>query len=504
MSRFCPVLPLVLLAGSLLGSDLAAESKLSKDDRRWLDQVGPLMTPEEARLFEQVDARDRERFRQIFWARRDPDPRTPGNEFKDDFETRRGLADRQFRQAGLAGAETDMGEVFLLLGPPAQVAHGRLESSGAPLEEEECDVCDVELESSLIMMVGPTAGIEETSYVTWRYGRDPLGALARGLDVEFRSQSTFGYRLVESEEVERALARARRLCICDPAVGYELDEEGRLAPGPVPARPDDALEHALMNPAEGAGTAPQVVFRATASFFAAEGGASYVPLLLEIEPGSLSWEDGVAEATVSGCVDAVDAERPDVFRLRAGLARDEGGRVRFDLPFTLSPGPHELRLAIRDDTSLAVGARVVNLVVPDFRSGVPVMSSIVAYVEAREVGASPPTPGHAFQFGRLRVVPRRDFLRNESLGLLFYVYGLAESPEAPPVVQYALFRDGKLSARTPESPLPVSGAQAAGNTEIPLESLAPGRYSLRVAVSDPGSGTMLTRSITFQVKEARN
>jgi hypothetical protein len=298
-----------------------------------------------------------------------------------------------------------------------------------------------------------------------------------------------------------AHAVARRLCICDATLGYELDGAGRLAPVSAAARRDDALEHALMNPADASGTAPKVMFRATPSFFAAEGGASYVPLLLEIEPDSLSWEDGVAEATVSGCVDAVDAERPGRFRLRAGLARDEDDRVRFDLPFTLSPGRHELRLAIQDDTSLAVGARVLNLVVPDFHSGVPVMSSIVAYAEAREVGTSHPTPGHAFQFGRLRVVPRREFRRNESLGLLFYVYGLEDSPEASPVVQYALFRDGKLSARTPESPLPVSGAQAVGNTEMPLESFAPGRYSLRVVVSDGGSGTMLTRSIDFRVKE---
>ena len=68
MGRACRVLTLTLLAGSLLGLDVAAAagSKLSKDDRRWLDRVGPLITPEEVELFERVDSRDRERFRQIF------------------------------------------------------------------------------------------------------------------------------------------------------------------------------------------------------------------------------------------------------------------------------------------------------------------------------------------------------------------------------------------------------------------------------------------------------
>ena len=129
------------------------------------------------------------------------------------------------------------------------------------------------------------------------------------------------------------------------------------------------------------------------------------------------------------------------------------------------------------------------------------MSSVVAYAEAREVAVSPRTPGHAFQFGRLRVVPRQDFRRDERLGLLFYVYGLGSSPEASPVVRYVVFRDGALTARTPESPLTTSGSQGVGNTEIPLDGFTPGSYSLRVAVTDPGSGTMLTRSIDFRVKE---
>jgi GWxTD domain-containing protein len=502
MGGACRILTLTILAGSLLGPDVVATagSKLSKDDRRWLDRVDPLITPEEVELFERTDARDRDRFQQIFWARRDPESGTAHNELRDELEARRGLADRQFRQPGLSGSATDMGHVFLLLGPPSRVARGRIQDGKGPIEDEECDVCDVELESSLIMKVGPTAGLEETTYITWRYDPDPLVGIPRGLDVEFRSLSTLGYRLVRSHDVERALERARRLCVCDPTLGYELDAEGRLAVDPLATRPESPLERALMSAPDPAGTAPRVTFRALPAFFRSEGGASYAPVLLEIEPRSLTWHDGVAEVTVSGCLDAVGGERPERFRFRAGLARDPDGRVRFDLPFTLSPGRHELRLAVQDDASARVGARVLRLMVPDFPPGAPKLSSVVAYVEAREVGSSPPTPGRAFQFGRLRVAPRRAFRRDDSLGLLYYVYGLEGSPDASPMVQYTLFRDGKLSARTPQSPLPVSGSQAVGNTEIPLESFAPGPYSLRVTVTAPGSGISLIRSIEFEVK----
>lgn len=504
MSRVCRVVALALLAAPVVlplqaGS---AGSKLSRDDRRWLEGVGPLITAEEARLFEQIDARDREPFRQIFWARRDPDPATPANERQVDFEARRNLADLQLRQAGLRGSATDMGRVFLLLGPPARVSHGRIGSSGAPVGPIECDVCNVELESSLIMMVGPTAGMEQATFVTWSYSPEPLLGIPRGLTVEFRSQFGLGHRLVRSEDVDRALDRARRLCICDGTRGYELDEVGRLVPKAASARGDDRLARALLSPREWAEASSQIAIEATPAFFRTPGEATYVPVLFEVEPDSLSWSDEVAEVTVSGRVDVAEGEPPARLRLRVALTRDPDGRVRFDLPFALSPGRRELRLAVQDDVSGAVGVRVVDLTIPDFHSGAPTMSSVIAYADAREVDGTPGTAGHAFQFGRVRFAPRQEFRRNEKLGLLFYVYGLEALPDASPVVRYAFFRDGELCGQTAEKLLPVSGTQAIGNTTIPLASLAPGRYALTVTVTDRRSETMLARSVTFELKEA--
>jgi GWxTD domain-containing protein len=54
-----------------------------------------------------------------FWAKRDPLPATPINEYRDDFFQRVRFATEQFSEAGgLAGWKTDRGEVFIVLGPP--------------------------------------------------------------------------------------------------------------------------------------------------------------------------------------------------------------------------------------------------------------------------------------------------------------------------------------------------------------------------------------------------
>ena len=106
MDGFCKVLAATLLGGVLLGpgAPTASGSELSKADRRWLDEVAPLMTPEEAGLFAEVDARDLERFRQIFWARRDPDPRTPQNELEEGFQAAGGELYRLAVPAAAPGA----------------------------------------------------------------------------------------------------------------------------------------------------------------------------------------------------------------------------------------------------------------------------------------------------------------------------------------------------------------------------------------------------------------
>ena len=78
----------------------------SAEKRQW----NALQTPEQ-----------KEHFIAEFWQRRDPNPVTPENEFRNAFEQRVGFADEMFGTTELRGAVTDRGKVFVLLGVPSFV-----------------------------------------------------------------------------------------------------------------------------------------------------------------------------------------------------------------------------------------------------------------------------------------------------------------------------------------------------------------------------------------------
>jgi GWxTD domain-containing protein len=79
---------------------------------------------------------ERRRLWDQFWARRDPLPATPDNEFRDDFFARVRHVSEQFTEVGgLPGWRTHRGEVWIVLGPPsfAQERYiGREEFVGRP------------------------------------------------------------------------------------------------------------------------------------------------------------------------------------------------------------------------------------------------------------------------------------------------------------------------------------------------------------------------------------
>ena len=109
----------VLVALALLASALPVlgQDGLSRGDRRWLEEVEPIMTAQERQIFETLPSRERNRFKEHFWARRSQNPHNP-DPAEDAFESWREQADDQFGQRGQKGSRTDMALVMLLFGPP--------------------------------------------------------------------------------------------------------------------------------------------------------------------------------------------------------------------------------------------------------------------------------------------------------------------------------------------------------------------------------------------------
>jgi GWxTD domain-containing protein len=83
--------------------------------KQWLKEVDPIITRMErstARLLETEE--ERNRFKELFWKARDPNPQTPENEYRTEFYQRVYYADRY-----LNGINSDRGRIYVLLGKPA-------------------------------------------------------------------------------------------------------------------------------------------------------------------------------------------------------------------------------------------------------------------------------------------------------------------------------------------------------------------------------------------------
>ena len=90
--------------------------------RKWLNQdVVHIISEEERKVFEKLSrAEEKEQFIEQFWFRRDPDPRSAANEFKQEHYRRIAYANEMF-SSGVPGWLLDRGRIYIIHGPPAEI-----------------------------------------------------------------------------------------------------------------------------------------------------------------------------------------------------------------------------------------------------------------------------------------------------------------------------------------------------------------------------------------------
>ena len=93
--------------------------KIYKD---WLNKdVRYIITKEEKKAFEQLKTdEERENFIENFWRRRDPNPDTEENEFREEYYERIAYANERFA-SGIPGWMTDRGRIYITWGKPDSV-----------------------------------------------------------------------------------------------------------------------------------------------------------------------------------------------------------------------------------------------------------------------------------------------------------------------------------------------------------------------------------------------
>ncbi|MDH4270377.1 MAG: GWxTD domain-containing protein [Candidatus Aminicenantes bacterium] len=119
------ILPLFMLMAAFCchlscASYQVIKPSLDPQSQKFLDLIRYIATPQEERMFREMPPEDRAEFVVDFWKRRDPNPGTAANEFRDQYYSRLAAADKAFR-TGIPGWMTDRGRIFILLGPPTDV-----------------------------------------------------------------------------------------------------------------------------------------------------------------------------------------------------------------------------------------------------------------------------------------------------------------------------------------------------------------------------------------------
>ena len=105
------------------------EKKLDPVNAEFLNKVRYIITNKERKIFLELPDSEKEKFKEEFWERRDPEPNTEENEFKMEYFTRLEKADELFMGEGRPGWLTDRGRIYILFGPPQYRETHTIESS---------------------------------------------------------------------------------------------------------------------------------------------------------------------------------------------------------------------------------------------------------------------------------------------------------------------------------------------------------------------------------------
>ena len=114
--KFGPLWLLLILLFSCASVQL--EKTLNTEEKEFLSDVRYIITREERKAFLRLPPSKRKAFIEEFWQKRDPDPETEVNEYKEEFFKRIEEANHLFGRT--SGWLQDRGRVYVLLGPPNQ------------------------------------------------------------------------------------------------------------------------------------------------------------------------------------------------------------------------------------------------------------------------------------------------------------------------------------------------------------------------------------------------
>ena len=526
--------------GSMLLSALqASPQKLSRQERRrqkamqkemespykkWLDEEVPYVIMDEERAaFKKLSTDDeREQFIEQFWERRNPNPGSPENEFKEEYYRRIAYSNEHYA-SGIPGWKTDRGRIYIMYGPPDEIED---HPSGGTYDRP------------------PEEGGGQTStfpFQQWRYRY--IDGIGTNVILEFVDPTMTGeFHLTMDPGEKDALLHV-------PNAGLTMLEQmgmaskrdrftrtdGMTIGQPLGGTPERMNEFTRLDLYSRIFKPPSVKFKdlkavvttrlsvqllpfdVRTDFIRVTEETVLSPVTIQIANRDLEFQnkEGVMHAVLDifGQVTSLGGRIVNTFEKSLVLDVPENEFQRYvdrksvyQEVLPLRPGRYKLSLVLKDDLNGHMGSMELGFIVPRFEedklaNSSLILADLIQPLPTSQVGSGP------FVIGGTKVRPSvsRTFTRDQKLGIYMQVYnlGLDEKTRKPSVdIQYEILKEGKPILNQPEDAANLKHAAQQFTVEktMPLNSLQPGKYTVQIKVTDNVRKQTVSPSTNFELR----
>jgi GWxTD domain-containing protein len=500
------------------------KKELETPYKKWLtEDVGYIISDEERKAFKALQTdEERDQFVEQFWLRRDPTPDTEENEYREEHYRRIAYANQYFA-SGIPGGKSDRGMIYIKYGPPDE----RDQHNGGTEQRSFQE------------------GGGETSmfpYEQWRYRY--IEGFPPNVEIEFVDTTMTGEFHMTMDPSEKdaltnvpgaGLTLCEQMGQCDKSQRFSRTDGTHLGtqPGTETAEMNEftRLEQFAKLQAP-----PAVKFKdleaavnstikynllpmkVRADFIPVTGSSVLSNITIQFDRKDLQFKQkgtvstaavniyaritSMARRPVNWFEDVVTVDVPTDMLQQAA----QGASI-YQKSIPLAPGRYRLNIAARD----TVGGNTTNfemaLEVPrieDDRLGQSslILADVLEKVPTKSIGTG------QFVIGTSKVRPRLGdiFKRDEKLGIYLQLYNFEpdeKTKKADGTVEYVITKNGsneKVFEYTEDlSTLGGGASQMVIEKLLPLQSMEPGQYTLRMKVTDKKRNQTLTPSATFTV-----
>lgn len=512
----------------------ALKSELKGAYKTWLTQdVTYIITDQERKAFKNLsNDEEREAFIEQFWLRRNPNPDSPDNEFREEHYRRIQYANDHFA-AGKPGWKTDRGRIYIMWGKPDSIeSHPAGGAYQRPIEEGGGETSTFPFEVwhyRYIEGVGDNIDIEfvdscQCGDYHFTIDRSEKDALLRVPGAGLTQWESLGMAK-KSDRFNAGLEHLGNGPLSSSQGAKEFDRielaAKLFAPPPIKFKDLESFitEHRIMN-------GPPFPFDVRTDFVKVTDSTVLVPITLQIRNRDITFvtKDGVSKGvvnilgkvttlthrTVQTFEDTVSVEQPAEL-----LQRSLDKKSIYWKALPLLPGLYRLDVAIKDvNNPDHVGIYGRGLNVPEFHDEKLATSSLILSdqitpVDSHSIGAG------TCVIGNLKVCPRVTanaatpvtFTRNSQLGFWMQVYNLGideASKSNMATVTYeivdAATNNVILEKQLNSKDLGAHSDLLTVDKVLSIAGLQPGKYKVTIKVNDSISKQEIAQSAPFVVE----